>query len=325
MTRMREQAQPDAPGSTGRNRGGDILRPYLWMLGLILASGLGWTGTTAAAVGLGTELEPLVAEATRGQADAQFELALRYEMAVDIAANLDKAVALYCRAAGQGHAEAAFHVGWMYLTGLGVSPDQRLAAAWFETARRGGSRDAETALKLLSRHGGPVKPTCDPRFHPNGPPFAGRAGVIVPSGPPVAPEAIAAFVRTEAPAYGLDPALVLAVMAVESGFDSRSVSRRSAQGLMQLIPETAQRFGVSDPFDPADNIRGGMRYLRYLLAYFRGDLRLALAGYNAGEGAVDRYHGIPPYAETIEYLHRIGRLYPESRHSYDPDAAPLRH
>lgn len=283
----------------------------------VLMIGIVWPIPSLGAVGSRPDFEMLVADATRGRPDAQFELATRYELALDLPANLGKAMALYCRAARQGHADAAFHVGWMYLSGLGVRPDSRLAIAWFDVASRAGSHDAEIALKLVVRRGAPVLARCD--AHPSA--SASTVTVSVPGAPPVAPGGITDFVRTEAPSYGLDPGLVLAVIAVESGFNPRDVSPRNAQGLMQLTPATAARFGVSDPFDPADNIRGGMRYLRYLLSHFRGDLRLALAGYNAGEGAVDRYRGIPPYAETIEYLQRIGRLYPENHHPYVPMVA----
>jgi soluble lytic murein transglycosylase-like protein len=86
---------------------------------------------------------------------------------------------------------------------------------------------------------------------------------------------------------------------------------------MQLIPETAQRFNVRDAFDPVQNIRGGMAYLRWLLAYFEGDVVLATAGYNAGEGAVERYKGVPPYRETREYVKRIQSLFRKTEHRYD--------
>ncbi len=86
---------------------------------------------------------------------------------------------------------------------------------------------------------------------------------------------------------------------------------------MQLIPETAQRFGVKNVFDPEDNIRGGTLYLRWLLAHFHGNTALAIAGYNAGENAVDRYSGVPPYPETIAYLDKVRRLYAPAHHPYD--------
>jgi len=100
---------------------------------------------------------------------------------------------------------------------------------------------------------------------------------------------------------------VFAVMRAESNFDPLARSSRNAQGLMQLIPETAERFAVRDPLDPVENLRGGMGYLRWLLSYFRGDVVLALAAYNAGEGTVRRYGGVPPFAETRNYVARILR------------------
>jgi hypothetical protein len=103
----------------------------------------------------------------------------------------------------------------------------------------------------------------------------------------------------------VSPALVLAVIAVESAGRPAAVSPAGAQGLMQLIPATAERFGVRDPFDPAQNIRGGVAYLDWLLGEFDGDAVLALAGYNAGEGAVRRNGGVPPFAETRDYVPRV--------------------
>jgi len=125
---------------------------------------------------------------------------------------------------------------------------------------------------------------------------------------------VEAWVRELAPAYDLDPELVLALITVESMFNPVARSPKSAQGLMQLMPATANRFGVTDVLDPVDNLRGGMAYLRWLLVRFKGDLRLALAGYNAGEGAVRRYRGIPPYKETQRYVERITRAYGKTRH-----------
>ena len=112
-------------------------------------------------------------------------------------------------------------------------------------------------------------------------------------------------VAAEAARRDLSEALVLAVIAVESAGRARARSPKGAQGLMQLIPATARRFDVADPYDPAQNIRGGTTYLDLLLRRFRGDPILALAGYNAGEGAVDRHGGVPPYAETRAYVVRV--------------------
>lgn len=108
--------------------------------------------------------------------------------------------------------------------------------------------------------------------------------------------------------YGVDEAVVRAIIHAESAFNPRALSRVGAQGLMQLMPATARRFGVGDAFDATQNIRGGVQYLAWLLKRFDGDLQKAAAGYNAGEGAVDRYKGVPPYAETRRYVERVRLL-----------------
>jgi soluble lytic murein transglycosylase-like protein len=109
---------------------------------------------------------------------------------------------------------------------------------------------------------------------------------------------------------GIEPLLLYSVMSQESAFDARAVSPKGARGLMQLMPATAARFGVKDIFDPAQNIEAGARYLRFLLDLFDGDISLALAGYNAGEGAVKKYgYTVPPYRETVNYVRKIRRRY----------------
>lgn len=109
--------------------------------------------------------------------------------------------------------------------------------------------------------------------------------------------------------YGLDPALIRAVIQVESNFNRKAISPKGAQGLMQLMPATVWRFSVGDAYDPRENIGAGAQYLRELLDLFRGDLTLALAAYNAGENAVLRYKGVPPYAETRDYVTKVLSLY----------------
>ena len=117
----------------------------------------------------------------------------------------------------------------------------------------------------------------------------------------------------------VDPLLLYSIMHQESSFKSRAMSNKGARGLMQLMPFTASRFGVTNIWDPKQNIEGGARYMRFLLNLFNGDVRLALAGYNAGEGAVMKYgYQIPPYSETREYVRRIGNRYSIIR---DPQAA----
>lgn len=105
--------------------------------------------------------------------------------------------------------------------------------------------------------------------------------------------------------WGLPPALLKAVALVESNLNPRAVSRAGAQGLMQLMPSTARSLGVKNPFDPRENIFGAARYLRSLLDRFDGNIRLALAAYNAGPGAVEKYNGVPPFPETQKYLQRV--------------------
>jgi soluble lytic murein transglycosylase-like protein len=117
------------------------------------------------------------------------------------------------------------------------------------------------------------------------------------------------LIRKAAEKYGVDVDLVFSVVAAESNFDPKAVSRRNARGLMQLLPETAKRLGVRDIYDPAQNIDGGTRYLRDLLRLYGGDLALTLAAYNAGPGAVHRYGKIPPYSETIAYVRAIRKTY----------------
>jgi soluble lytic murein transglycosylase-like protein len=119
----------------------------------------------------------------------------------------------------------------------------------------------------------------------------------------------------------LPVALIQSVIQVESNFNPHAVSPKGALGLMQLIPSTAHRFGVSDVFDPVENIQGGARYLRYLVDLFQGDYRLAVAAYNAGEGAVARYGGVPPFPETQNYLALVHKQV-EARKALDTGAMP---
>lgn len=242
------------------------------------------------------------------------------------------AAQLYCRAARYGDAESQYNLAWMLTNARGIERDDAQAAHLFAAAAEQGHTQAQN---MLARLGTPLgePPTClrqpeadrsfspPPGSTPPPPPQAAgtRLGLPPIPPPPNAPPAIVTFVQLVAPEYKLEPYLVFAIMATESNFDPRAQSPKNAQGLMQLIPDTARRFGVRDSWDPTQNIRGGMAYLRWLLAYFEGDVVLAAAAYNAGEGAVERYRGVPPYAETREYVRRIlSRTGFRRSHPFDP-------
>lgn len=131
------------------------------------------------------------------------------------------------------------------------------------------------------------------------------------------------WIRQAATLYQIPEELVRAIIKVESDYDPRAVSSAGAQGLMQMIPATATRMQVRDSFDPRENIFGGVRYLRILANLFNGDLDLTIAAYNAGEGAVERYKGIPPYEETMDYVVRVRTYYSAYRNTKDVSIASM--
>lgn len=228
------------------------------------------------------------------------------------------AAALYCRAAALDDAESAYHLGWMYAWGRGVERHDGWAAHFLELAAARGIAQAPALLRLVAA--APQLPDC---LRPAPAPVAAAS----PTEPPAdatarleaqAPRRLVDLVKKMAPEYRVHPSLVLAVMKAESNFERTAVSPKNAQGLMQLIPETAARFNVRNPFDARQNLRGGMAYLRWLLAYFEGDLALVAAAYNAGEGAVERHGGVPPYRETRAYVQRIVEAFGGGVHPFDP-------
>jgi len=166
-------------------------------------------------------------------------------------------------------------------------------------ARPRPARDGSTPRRIAARS--PVSAFA--------PPVARSVPVPPVAVPPSRVEAgdLARTLLDSARRHGVDPLLVKAVILAESANRRGATSPKGAMGLMQLMPATARRFGVTDPYDPAQNIDGGTRYLRWLLDRFDGDATRALAGYNAGEGAVDRYGGVPPYRETQDYVRTVQR------------------
>ena len=236
----------------------------------------------------------------------------------------ERAASLYCRAARYGDAESQFNLAWMLTNSRGIARDDAQAAHLFAAAAEQGMVQAQNMLARMGTPRGEV-PAClrQPEAEqPKPKPPAVLAAALKLPPPPLPANAtpqIVNFVKLVAPEYKLEPYLVLAIIATESNFDPLALSPKRAQGLMQLIPETAARFGVRNAMDPAQNIRGGMAYLRWLLAYFEGDIALVAAAYNAGENAVERYRGVPPYAETRNYVRRISALVGyRTVHGFDP-------
>jgi soluble lytic murein transglycosylase-like protein len=248
-----------------------------------------------------------------------------------------RAAELYCRAARHGDAEAQYSLAWMMTNSRGIERNEAEAAHLFAAAAEQGY---EQAKNILARMGGEPRgapppclrppeedqvaaapPPAPPRPQPGA--QAGALPTVLPVPPPAhAPEPIVRFVNLVAPEYKLQPHLVLSIIATESNFDASAVSPKDAHGLMQLIPGTAARFGVRNILDPVQNIRGGMAYLRWLMARFEGDLTLVSAAYNAGEGAVERYLGVPPFAETRLYVLKIRAGVAGQRfHPFDATAA----
>jgi hypothetical protein len=224
-----------------------------------------------------------------------------------------RAAHLYCEAATLGDAESQFDLGWMYANGRGVPRDDRIAATLFQLATDRGHERARNMLRYVGEPGDVpecmiLQPAAGPGWDDDG----DLPGVGSPER-----RKIVEMVRRIAPEFRISPRLVLAVIGTESAFNPAAVSPKNAQGLMQLIPETSERFNVRKPFDPVQNLRGGLAYLRWLLAYYEGNVALAAAGYNAGEKAVDRYRGIPPYAETQAYVRRILALVRDARHPFE--------
>ena len=172
-----------------------------------------------------------------------------------------------------------------------------------QTLKLEGHRVEGELLALVLKGGGEVHlPTSAVRgFVPD--------EVIEEVGSPATGAEIARLVEESARRHGLDPALVLAVVSVESGFKPEAVSPKGAQGLMQLMPRTAASLGVQDPFDPEQNVDAGVRHLESLVRLYDGSLTRALAAYNAGQGAVAKYSGVPPYRETRAYVKKVLERY----------------
>ncbi|MDE1948859.1 MAG: transglycosylase SLT domain-containing protein [Burkholderiales bacterium] len=257
-----------------------------------------------------------------------------YEYGEGVPADPVRAAELYCRASRYGDAESQFALAWMLTNSRGIERDEAEAAHLFAAAAEQGITQAQNIIARMGTPQGPppaclrppdedqapVPPAAGPALLARRRPEAASALALPP--PPNAPPAVVRYVDLVAPDYKLDPSLVLTFMQVESNFDAWAVSPKNAQGLMQVLPETAARFGIRNVKDPVQNMRAGMAYLRWLMAYFQGDVTLVAAAYNAGEKTVERYLGVPPYAETRLYVLKIrAGLAGQRRLPYDASAA----
>ena len=244
-----------------------------------------------------------------------FEQAQAYENGEGVRRDPLLAANLYCEAARQGDRDAQYNLGWMYANGRGVPRHDGYALFLFRAAAEQGIGTAQRLVDRLVDVQADM-PDCmrEPEPLPVDIHFASWTPVDYSL---IAPRNIYKLVYKLAPRFKVEPQLALSIIAAESNFNPQAVSAKNAQGLMQLIPETSARFNVKNAFDPAQNIRGGLTYLRWLLAYFEGDVALVAAAYNAGEGTVERYKGVPPYLETRNYVKRVLRFFGGSRHPYD--------
>jgi len=233
--------------------------------------------------------------------------------------NYVEAAQFYCRAARDGNTNALYALGWLYFNGRGVNQDHYVASELLKQAAAQQHVQAQELLATINANTAISEmPTC---LQPDPP-------VVVQVENAITDKTEALFNRQKriyelveklAAKYDIDKNLAMTFIAIESGFNPQATSPKNAQGLMQLIPDTAKRFRVKDAYNPEDNIKGGLAYLQWLLAYFKGDIELVAAAYNAGERAVERHKGIPPYPETQDYVKKIKSLYRHPSHPYRDD------
>lgn len=249
------------------------------------------------------------------------KMALVYEHGRGVRQDMQQAYRLYCKAALMGDAIAAYSIGFMYFNGRGLPRNPGLAVYWYGKAAQVGDAFSKRMLVRFRDIAQVEDPACKPAPPPPAVATMAAPALTFTAIPNPNREIVAGWVKQIAPAYSIDPALVMAVIQAESAYNPGALSPKNAQGLMQLIPATAQRFGVKDPWNPLDNIKGGVAYLSWLLRRFSGNVELALAAYNAGEAAVDRHQGVPPYQETQAYVKKILDHYLKTTHPVPPQPA----
>ena len=280
-----------------------LLLAAILPLAVVCASALAQPAATIAS---------LETAAQRGDVPSMLTLAEKYKRGDEVTRDIAKSNALYCKAAARGNVDALLELGLIHASGREMMANEGVGGLLVNMAAERGNERAKELLPYISRGVGSTLPSCMTEA---------IAALAPPRSAPVANKDIQLLVQHWAPQYSLDPELVLALIAAESRFDATAVSPKNAQGLMQLIPATATRFGVSNSFNALENLKGGLAYLRWLMSYFQGDVALVLAAYNAGEETVERYRGIPPYRETRDYVKKITSVYTKTSHPYLADVA----
>ena len=246
---------------------------------------------------------PVISSDESPQVRALLEQAWAAESGQGLRRNVYSAAVLYLQAGELGSAEGFYQAGLLRLKAFpGARSSQEGLCLLSSASQLGHERASQYLQSVNSATAGDMDACGQVTLHPATFYFDMTAYL---SGQSADKRHVARLIRQLAPLYKVDTHLALAIAGAESNFNSRALSPKMAMGVMQLIPATAERFNVRNPYDPEQNIRGGLAYLRWLKNYFAGDVVRVIAAYNAGEGAVVQHSGVPPYRETMNYVARV--------------------